>query len=83
MKNEKDLSAFLYNIGMQLYRAREEAGMSRSELQEKTEIGRNTISRYENGTASPTLRILAVMAEALGCEVRVDLVKKEDDHENR
>jgi transcriptional regulator with XRE-family HTH domain len=51
--------------------------MSRGELQQKTKIHRNTIARYENGDASPTLKILAVLADALGYELKVNFVKRE------
>ena len=77
MMTAKDLNRFLYAVGTGLYRIREDAGMSRAALQQKTKIHKNTILRYENGAASPTLRIIAVLADALGYEVRVSFVKKE------
>ena len=76
--DDKDYQRFLYAIGTMLYRAREEAGLSRFALQQKTGIHKNTIARYENGVASPTLRVLVVIAHALGYEVHVSFAKKEE-----
>ena len=74
----RDMDQFLYSVGILLYRARVEAGMSREALQQKTKIHKNTIARYENGEASPTLKIMVVLAEALGYELRVSFARKED-----
>lgn len=74
----RDMDQFLYAVGILLYRARVEAGLSREALQQKTKIHKNTIARYENGDASPTLKILVVLADALGYELRVSFVRKEN-----
>ena len=74
----RDIDQFLYSVGILLYRARVDAGLSREALQQKTKIHKNTIAGYENGVASPTLKILAVLADALGYELRVSFVRKED-----
>lgn len=76
--DDKDFFPFLYDIGSRLYKIREDEGLSRGALQQKTKIHKNTIMRYENGEASPTLRILVVIADALGYEVHVRFVKKEE-----
>ena len=68
-----------HDISTSLFRAREAAGISRETLQMKSGVHRNTIARYENGEAIPTLRTLVVLADALGYEVRVRFVRKEDD----
>lgn len=54
--------------------ARERAGLSLADLQEKTGIDRATLSRIENGkVANPTYSTLAAFAEALGCRVTLEL----------
>jgi transcriptional regulator with XRE-family HTH domain len=65
------------SIGAALFRAREAAGISREGLQMKAGVHRNTIARYENGEAIPTLKTLIVLADALGYELRVSFVRKE------
>ena len=53
---------------------RERAGLSLTDLQEKTGIDRATLSRIENGKVpNPTYSTLAAYAQALGCRVTVEL----------
>lgn len=79
----RDMNNFTRSIGIALFRAREAAGISREGLQMKSGIHRNTIARYENGEAIPTLKTLVVLTGALGYELRVSFAKengtKEDD----
>ncbi|WP_338696941.1 helix-turn-helix transcriptional regulator [Streptomyces sp. Q6] len=52
-------------------RWRRERGLSQSRLAELIGTGQAAISRIENGKDVPTLPLLARIAEALGCTVRV------------
>jgi transcriptional regulator with XRE-family HTH domain len=76
--DQKEINRFLGEVGLDLWRIRDAAGLSRQQLKKKSKVGTNTILRYENGTASPTLRIVAVIADALGYETRIQFVKKEE-----
>ena len=76
--DDKEFQRLLNTVGKSLYRIREDADVSRERLQQKTGIHRNTIFNYENGAASPTLRIIAVLADALGYKVSIGFSKKEE-----
>jgi transcriptional regulator with XRE-family HTH domain len=52
-------------FGARLRKAREAAGMSRSELAVMSEIPNKTIEKFEYGTQEPSVSRLAVMAELL------------------
>lgn len=71
-----DTDRFLCSLGAALYRIREDAGISRETLQMKSGIHRNTIARYENGEASPTLKTLIMLTNALGYEVTVSFTER-------
>ena len=75
---DKEFQRLLNTVGKSLYRIREDADISRERLQQKTGIHRNTIVNYENGAASPTLRIIAVLADALGYKIGIVFSKKEE-----
>lgn len=56
--------------------AREEAGLSLADLQERTGIARSNLSRIENQKGSnPTLATLERYAAAVGCRIEVRVVK--------
>lgn len=74
----KDTNHFIRSLGFALFRAREAAGMSRETLQMKSGIHRNTIARYENGDAIPTLKTLIVLAGSLGYELKVSFARKKE-----
>ena len=76
--DDKEFRRLLTHVGMSLYRIREDADVSRERLQQKSGIHRNTIVNYENGAASPTLRVIAVLADALGYKVNIGFSKKEE-----
>ena len=76
--DDKEFQRLLNTMGKSLYRIRKEADVSAELLQQKTGIHRNTIVNYENGAASPTLRIIAVLADAMGYKVSIGFSKKEE-----
>lgn len=74
--NNAEFDRYINDIGIRLFRIREDAGISRNQLQKKTGIHHNTIMNYENGVASPTLRLLAAIADGIGYDIRVEFVKR-------
>lgn len=55
---------------------REALGLSTSELAARVGVAPASISQYESGYASPTLKTALALASVLGCTVE-DLTKKE------
>lgn len=58
-------------IGDQLRVAREEAGLSLSEVGELTGLSKNHIHRVETGRYNATIDTIAIIATALGCDVNI------------
>jgi transcriptional regulator with XRE-family HTH domain len=56
-------------VGAQVRRLRKEAAISQQELAGQCDIFRTYLSRIENGTANPTITVVATLASAL--KVRV------------
>lgn len=56
-------------IGQFLLRYRIKNGMTQAELAEKLSISQNSVSQYESGVRTPTVKRLAKIAIALGCTV--------------
>ena len=54
--------------------ARLACNMTQKELAEKTGIRQSNISRIENGSASPTIDTLAIIAAGLGKQLKIDFV---------
>ncbi len=57
---------------------RKRQGMSQAQLAEKCGISRNSLVLIENGYLGTPISILQKIAEALGFELRVDLLPKHD-----
>ena len=56
--------------------ARTERGMTQQELSEKTGIPQPDISRIENGTYNPSLKLLQRLATGMNMRVKIELVAK-------
>lgn len=67
-----------FEVASALIRARREAGLTQTELAERMGRRQSLISAIESGRRSPRLQTLADAARALGCELRVEFVKRED-----
>lgn len=52
--------------------------MTQKELSEKTGIAQTEISRLENGTRNPSLRLLQRLADGMGMALKVTFVPKND-----
>ena len=51
------------NLGKNLKEAREKAGYSQSDVAEKLNISRQSVSRWENGWSSPDIDNLTVLSQ--------------------
>ena len=65
----------MIRIGKLLKVARADAELSQKQVEEKTGIKQNSISRIEIGKVDPTYKTIQMLAEAYGYELRI--VKKE------
>ncbi len=66
--------------GYQVARLRIKLGLTQAQLAELVGTRQPSIARLENGEASPSLSFLEKVAEALGAEVKVQLVPKNLAH---
>lgn len=62
------------DITMALVKARKEAGLTQTQLSEKTGISQADISRLESGSRNPSLALLQRIAEALNSTLRIEFV---------
>lgn len=58
-----------------LKNAREKAGLSQKQMAEKLDVTQPVINRFESGKANITVDTLNKYADALGCVIRVSIVK--------
>lgn len=65
------MSIFCGNCIMQ---KRKELGYTQEELADKVGISQKTVSKFENGLEEPKITTLAVIADALKCEI-TDLIE--------
>lgn len=57
--------------------ARRDAGMSQLDTGDKIDSGQSVISNVETGTVGVSIWLLRRIAHALGCELRIQLVRGE------
>lgn len=57
--------------------ARAAAAVSQQELAQKTGVNQADISKLENGTANPTVRVLSRLAAGLGTKLRISFVPED------
>ena len=75
---EKVKAQARWKVGYCVAKLREASGMTLRELAEKTGIAFNHISRIEQGKYNVTIDTLAIIANALGCEVLLAPLDGED-----
>lgn len=61
------------NVGYQIYLAREQAGMTQSELAKRIGTRQSNISRLEQGDYNFTVEMLEKIARALHAELKIEL----------
>lgn len=64
------------NIMRAIMDARISAGMTQTELSQKSGISQADISRLENGTRNPSLAILKRLANAMNTSLRIEFIPK-------
>ena len=64
------------DITRALLDARIQAGLTQSQLSERTGISQADISRLEKGTRNPSLSLLKRLAEAMNSTLRIEFVPK-------
>ena len=62
-----------------LFDARISQNITQKELSERTGIAQAEISRLENGTRNPSIRLLQRLADGLGMDVNVTFVPKAEN----
>ena len=65
-----------YEIISSLIDARKSCNITQKQLSENTGIAQSDISKIENGSGNPTLKILLRLAEGLGMNLKVEFVPK-------
>lgn len=58
--------------------ARSESHLTQAELAERTGIRQSEISRLENGTRNPSVRLLQRLADGMGMTLRISFTPKDD-----
>jgi DNA-binding XRE family transcriptional regulator len=72
-----DALALEYQVADQMLRARSRAGLTQDAVAERMGTTKSAISRLESaGKHAPSLATLKRYAEAVGCELRVKLVRQ-------
>ena len=87
MKNEEFRKEWEENQPeMEIIRAMADARISQNltqkELAERTGINQADISKLENGTRNPSLKLLKRLADGMGMDLKLVFVPKNADHAN-
>lgn len=75
-KKEYDVLEPEYAIISSLIDARKSNNVTQKQLSEATGIAQSDISKIENGSANPTLKLLQRLAEGLNMRLKVEFVPK-------
>ena len=63
-----------YNIMNAIIEARTSCGLTQKELSIRSGIAQGDISKIENGNANPSIKTLQRLANAMGKDLRIELV---------
>ncbi len=74
---ERRIKPFL-SLANQIYKLRKANNLSQQQLAEKSGSSQKRISMIESGDLNPSLKTIIEIAEALGCQVSIELVECED-----
>ena len=75
-KKEYEVLEPEYEIISSLIDARKSNNVTQKQLSEATGIAQSDISKIENGSANPTLKLLQRLAEGLNMSLKVEFVPK-------
>lgn len=75
-KKEYEALESEYEIISSLIEARKSNNVTQKQLSEATGIAQSDISKIENGSANPTLKLLQRLAEGLNMSLKVEFVPK-------
>ena len=76
VKEEYDALEPEYDIIQEMISARVDQNITQKELSARTGITQADISRIENGTRHPGLRMVNRMADGLGMQLKLEIVPK-------
>jgi transcriptional regulator with XRE-family HTH domain len=74
VKAEYDALQTEYDIIQAMIDARNNEGLTQKELSERTGITQADISRIENGTRNPSLRMVKRLAKGLGMRLKLEFI---------
>lgn len=72
IKSEYDVLAPEYDIIEAMIMARNNLNLTQKDLSKRTGINQADISRIENGTRNPSLKMLKKLANGLGMELKLE-----------
>ena len=75
-KKEYDTLGPEYEIISSLIDARKACNVTQKQLSETTGIAQSDISKIENGSGNPTIKILKRLAEGLGMNLNIEFTPK-------
>ena len=75
-KKEYEALAPEYEIISSLIDARKSCNITQKQLAETTGIAQSDISKIENGSGNPTLKLLKRLADGLGMNLKVEFIPK-------
>lgn len=69
-------------IGEMILRKRQAAGMTQEQLASQVPCSRTTIAQYELGLKTPSVSIVARLADVFGCTVDELIGRRNDEHDD-
>ena len=69
----------MQNLPLQIREARERLTLTQHEVAKRGRVSLSIVGKLERGIASPSTRVLARIAEALGYELAIELRPKKAD----
>ena len=73
-KKEYDALDAEFSIVQAMIDARKVSGLTQKDLAERTGIAQADISKLENGTRNPTLKLLKKLAAGMGMQLKIEFV---------
>ena len=69
LQPERELMRVLVDV-------RQEKGLTQKEIAERTGIAQSEISKIENGTRNPSIKLLQKLADGLGMNLKIEFTPK-------